>query len=191
MPNDYDRQNDDKSLEETAQAASKGNRAAFEELARTCQPSVWRYAFSVLGERELADEVAQETWARAVRSIRRFRGNSSVLTWLISIERRVIADILSERSRQPPLHRKDECEVIPVEQFPSASIEIASLLRALPSEMRDAIILTQVMGLTYDEAADVLNTKSGTVKSRVFRAREFLVETFRELPVEQSSEEAR
>lgn len=173
-----------------AQAARKGDRRAFERLARECQPAVWRYALSVVQDRELADEIAQETWARAVRSIKRFRGDSAVTTWLIAIERRVIADVLEANRKRPPLKADEDHVVTASEEFPSASVEIGVLLNDLPPEMRDAIVLTQVVGLPYDEAAAALGVKTGTVKSRVFRARELLVDAYSEKPPTRGAEEA-
>lgn len=178
------------SVEILAQAARKGDRRAFERLARECQPAVWRYALSVVHDQELADEIAQETWARAVRSIKRFRGDSAVTTWLIAIERRVIADVLEALRKRPPLKADDDQVVAEAEEFPSASVEIGVLLNDLPAEMRDAIVLTQVVGLPYEEAATALGVKTGTVKSRVFRARELLVDAYREVLPAREAEEA-
>lgn len=178
------------SVDLLAQSARKGDRNAFEQLARECQPAVWRYALSVVGDRDLADEIAQETWARAVRSIKRFRGDSAVTTWLIAIERRVIADVLEAHRKRPPLRNSSDEAVVPVEEFPASSVEVGILLDSLPHEMRDAIVLTQVVGLPYDEAATVLGVKTGTVKSRVFRARELLVAAHQDAALKRESEEA-
>lgn len=178
------------SVEVLAQAARKGDRRAFERLARECQPAVWRYALSVVQDRELADEIAQETWARAVRSIKRFRGDSAVTTWLIAIERRVIADVLEASRKRPPLRADDDQVVMASVEFPAVSVEVGVLLNDLPPEMRDAIVLTQVVGLPYEEAARALGVKTGTVKSRVFRARELLVDAYSEKPPSREAEKA-
>lgn len=177
-------------VEVLAQAARKGDRGAFERLARECQPAVWRYALSVVRDIELAAEIAQETWVRAVRSIKRFRGDSSITTWLIAIERRVIADVLEASRRRPPLMDDGDKVVMATVAFPAASVEVGVLLNDLPSEMRDAIVLTQVVGLPYEEAAKALGIKTGTVKSRVFRARELLIDALGEKPPSRAAEKA-
>lgn len=124
------------SVEVLAQAARKGDRRAFERLARECQPAVWRYALSVVQDRELADEIAQETWACAVRSIKRFRGDSAVTTWLIAIERRVIADVLEASRKRPPLRADDDQVVMASVEFPAVSVEVGVLLNDLPRDAR-------------------------------------------------------
>jgi len=72
-------------VEQLAVLAGRGDREALGELVRQLQAPVWRFAHHLTGDRDLADEAAQETWVRAVRSLPRFRGVSSVLTWLLAI----------------------------------------------------------------------------------------------------------
>src|SRR5438309_1147851 len=70
-------------LEDLAAQAARGDRDAFAELASRLQGPVWRYAYHLTRRRDLADEAAQETWARAIRALRHFRGESTVQTWLL------------------------------------------------------------------------------------------------------------
>jgi RNA polymerase sigma-70 factor (ECF subfamily) len=156
-------------LENLAAEAARGDREAFAELARRLQGPVWRYAYHLTHRLDLADEAAQETWARAVRALRRFRGESQVQTWLLGIARRVVAGLLEEQARQPPAHPPNS---------PSCSIglvEVGLALASLPQDLREVLVLTQVVGLSYLEASCVLGIKLGTVRSRVFRARSALV----------------
>src|SRR5437870_11357566 len=88
-------------LEDLAARAARGDREAFAELASRLQGPVWRYAYHLTRRRDLADEAAQETWARAIRALRHFRGESTVQTWLLGIARRVVAGLLQEQNCQP------------------------------------------------------------------------------------------
>lgn len=152
-------------LERLAVAAGKGDREAFGELVGHLQTPVWRFAYYLTRSREIADEATQETWLRAMRSLSGFRGDSSVLTWLLAIARRVIAGLLEAERRPRP--------AVP-ESAPWAStalVEVQLELARLPQALQEALVLTQVVGLTYEETARVAGVKIGTVRSRVFRAR--------------------
>ncbi|HMC40366.1 MAG TPA: sigma factor, partial [Acidimicrobiales bacterium] len=71
--------------EQLAVLAAKGDRDALEELVRQLHQPLWRFSYHLTGERDLADEAAQETWLRVVQALPRFRGESSVLTWLLPL----------------------------------------------------------------------------------------------------------
>ncbi|MGH2707030.1 MAG: sigma factor-like helix-turn-helix DNA-binding protein, partial [Actinomycetota bacterium] len=104
-----------------------------------------------------------------IRALPRFRGDSAVQTWLLAITRRVVAGLLHEQGRQP---------VVPEPRTPTFStglVEIQMALSALPQVLREVLVLTQVVGLSYQEASSVLGIKIGTVRSRVFRAREAMM----------------
>jgi RNA polymerase sigma-70 factor (ECF subfamily) len=157
-------------VEQLAALAAGGDHDAFGELVRRLQDPVWRFAYHLTGDRDLADETAQETWLRAVRSLSRFRGESSVLTWLLAIVRHVAATVIRQRCRRTP-------EVHPPPAWAStALVEVQTELARLPTLLADALVLTQVVGLSYEETAQALGVPIGTVRSRVFRARAALVE---------------
>ena len=150
--------------------AARGDRDALGELVRSLQAPVWRFAFHLTRDRDLADEAAQETWLRAVRSLPRFRGDSSVLTWLLAIARHVVAGLLRERCRTPP-------ETAPPPPWTSTGlVDVQTELARLPPQLAEALLLTQVVGLSYEEAAAVMGVAVGTIRSRVFRARAALME---------------
>ncbi len=158
-----------RNIEILAREAAGGDREAFGELVRRLQAPVWRYAYHLTRSRDLADEAAQETWFRTIRALPRFRGDSAVQTWLLAITRRVVASLLHEQGRQP---------VVPEPGAPTLStglVEIRLALGGLPQALREVLVLTQVVGLSYQEASSVLGIKIGTVRSRVFRAREALM----------------
>lgn len=160
-------------LEQLAADAGRGDRDAFERLVQLLQAPVWRYAYHLTRSRELADEAAQDTWVRAIRSLHRFRGDSSVTTWLLTICRRVVADLLEGLKREPP-------QVSPSPQPGTGFVDVQLALAGLAPPLREALVLTQVLGMSYAETAEVTGTKLGTVRSRVFRARSALIEALGE-----------
>jgi RNA polymerase sigma-70 factor (ECF subfamily) len=161
-------------LEELALDAGRGDRDAFERLVQLAQAPVWRYAYHLTRSRELADEAAQETWLRAIRALPRFRGDSAVVTWLLTIVRRVVADLLDAMKREQPY-------VAPPPPQPGTGfVDVQLALQGLPRPLRETLVLTQVLGMSYAETAAITGTKVGTVRSRVFRARSTLVEALAE-----------
>jgi RNA polymerase sigma-70 factor (ECF subfamily) len=173
--------------------ARSGDAEAAAAFVRGTQAEVWRLC-AHLGARESADDLTQETYARAFASLRRFAGRSSARTWLLSIARRVCADSIRSavRSRRhiadyPVLAGDgdgfDDQSPADHEQARRAGhvpdigdgIALQGMLDALPSERREAFVLTQLLGLSYAEAAEIGDCPIGTIRSRVARAREDLV----------------
>jgi RNA polymerase sigma-70 factor (ECF subfamily) len=167
---------DTSALERLAAEAREGDRNALEELASLLQPSVWRFTYHLSGSHEVAEEACQETWARVIRALPSFRAESSVTTWLLAIARRVTAGLLADQRRNSQRAMAVAFSP-PPSQCSTASIEIELELGRLPAHLREALILTQVFGLTYEEAATLVGVKVGTIRSRVFRARSALQRT--------------
>jgi RNA polymerase sigma-70 factor (ECF subfamily) len=157
---------------EVALRARRGDAAAATEFVRTTQTDVWRLC-SHLGSRASADDLTQETYARAFASLHRFAGRSTARTWLLGIARRVCADAVRSAVRDRALSQT-ATEV----SDPAEGIALQGLLDALDDERREAFVLTQLVGLSYAEAADVAGCPVGTIRSRVARARDDLVTAF-------------
>ena len=151
--------------------ARAGDATAAGEFVRATQSDVWRLC-ATLGRPADAEDLAQETFARAFASLHRFAGRSSARTWLLSIGRRVCADAI--RSRKPVSPQRD---IEPLERAtdPADTVSLRLLLDSIDAPFREAFVLTQVLGLTYPEAADVVGCPVGTIRSRVARARDALV----------------
>lgn len=151
-------------------ARDRGDDAALEAFVRATQADVWRLC-AHLGDRPYADDLAQEVYARVVRSLQGFRGDSSVRPWLHSIVRRVVADDIGVRRR-----RRLE-PAIPLETHPDhqGQVAVAALLDELDEDRRAAFVLTQLLGYSYTEAAEFCECPVGTIRSRVARAREQLI----------------
>ena len=149
-------------------AAVEGDDAALAELVRRTQPDVWRLCVA-LGSRGEEEDLVQETYLRALRSIGSYRGDAPVRAWLMSIGRNVCADHVRRRDRQRRLVRR----LIPVQEAiagPPAS-HVDGLLDGLDADRREAFVLTQMLGFSYEDAAATLDCPIGTVRSRVARAR--------------------
>jgi RNA polymerase sigma-70 factor, ECF subfamily len=153
-------------------ARSGADRPALEAFVRATQQDVWRLC-AHLGDRDRADDLAQETYVRVLRSLPAFRGESSVRAWLFSIVRRVVADDIALRQRS----RRERCETVHREVASpdhQGSVALRDLIGCLDPERRAAFVLTQVLGYSYAEAADVCDVPVGTIRSRVARARAVL-----------------
>jgi RNA polymerase sigma-70 factor, ECF subfamily len=155
-----------------ALAAGRGDDAAAAALIRATQADVWRL-LSRLGDPDTTDDLVQETYLRAVQALPRFRGDASARTWLLAIARRVAADSVRGRSSRRRVHAT-LTPPPPVADVAEA-ITADALLAGLEPDRRTAFVLTQVVGLTYEEAAVVCGCPVGTIRSRVARARADLV----------------
>ena len=156
-----------------AWAAAQGDHEAFGTLVQATQVEVWRF-LAALTDPTQADDLTQDTYLRAYRALPRFRGESSVRTWLLAIARRVAVDQHRRRSRRPRLTRPPAPEdwVMPDQ---AGHTDLAQLVAGLEARRREAFALTQLLGLSYDEAARVCDVPVGTIRSRVARARADLV----------------
>jgi RNA polymerase sigma-70 factor (ECF subfamily) len=155
--------------------ARDGDRLALAQWIRKSQPDVWRLT-SHLIDRHEADDLTQEVFLRALSSMHSFRGESSPRTWLLSITRNVCADTVRRRQRARLLTRSAPIEA------PSNLDETAAandLIGRLEPSRREAFVLTQIIGLSYAEAAAVCRCPVGTIRSRVARARADLIEALR------------
>ena len=158
-------------LTRLALAARDGDRDALAAFVRRSQPDVWRFCAHA-GDRGTADDLTQETFLRAIGSLRSFRAESNARTWLLSVAWRVCADAVRRSRRQRAVFERFRAEVAePVLRDPSGRVDLDELVGALDADRRSAFVLTQVLGLSYDEAADVCGCPIGTIRSRVARAR--------------------
>ncbi|HET6877356.1 MAG TPA: sigma-70 family RNA polymerase sigma factor [Jatrophihabitans sp.] len=151
--------------------ARRGDAAAAEAFVRATQADVWRLC-AHLGSPATADDLTQDTYARAFASLHRFLGRSSARTWLLSIARRVCADAVrgAQRTRQLPQPQERLGPDV------ADSVAVRALIAGLDPDRREAFVLTQLLGLSYAEVADVCSCPVGTVRSRVARARADLVD---------------
>jgi RNA polymerase sigma-70 factor (ECF subfamily) len=166
-----------------AMRARRGDTASATAFVQATQAEVWRMVCA-LSSRDEADDLTQETYVRAFASLHRFAGRSSARTWLLSIARRVCADAVRGKTRErsylgviESYNRQHDHEVAqtPRSADPADSAGVRAILRTLDPVRREAFVLTQLVGLSYAEAADVCRCPVGTIRSRVARARDDLV----------------
>jgi RNA polymerase sigma-70 factor (ECF subfamily) len=179
---------------ELVQRAAAGEARAFELLYIKYQRRVERLIGRMVRDVDLVPDIAQETFIRAYRALPKFRGDAQFYTWLYRIAVNTAKKHLLELKRDPTvslsaMRSSDEDETSASEPEQSmgtadnatpdailASKEIAQAVNeamdALPEELRQAITLREIDGMSYDDIAQALDCPIGTVRSRIFRARE-------------------
>jgi RNA polymerase sigma-70 factor (ECF subfamily) len=159
--------------------AQQGDRLALGAAIRLSQPDVWRLAAYLVGPAH-ADDVTQDVYVKMFRSLDGFRGDSSGRTWLLAITRHTCLDARRRhRRRRIFVPLTDEHADAAVAPAVDAAIGFQGLLAGLSDERRLTFVLTQVLGCTYEETARICRVPIGTVRSRMARAREDLVEALR------------
>ncbi|RSM74782.1 RNA polymerase subunit sigma [Kibdelosporangium aridum] len=174
---------EDTEITQLAFAARRGDRTALERFIRATQRDVWRFV-AHLADPKLADDLAQETYLRALGSLARFEGRSSARTWLLSIARRVVVDQI-RAAQVRPRHADVSDWQAAAERVQQAagfeeSVVLEELIRSLDTERREAFVLTQTLGLSYADAAEVCDCPVGTIRSRVARARDDLITSMKD-----------
>ncbi len=169
---DYDQ------VTQLALAAGRGDPVALEGFIKATQRDVWR-SVAYLGDPGTADDLTQETFLRAISALPRFSGRSSARTWLLSIARRVVVDQIRHSQVRPRAQYGVDVEKMLDSHHRAGGfenvVELRILLDGLEEDRRQALLLTQVLGLSYAEAAEVCGCPVGTIRSRVARAREDLL----------------
>jgi len=169
-----------------------GDQKAFELLVMKYQRRIERLIGRMVRDVDLVEDIAQETFIRAYRALAQFRGDAQFYTWLYRIAVNTAKKALMDLKRDPLVSESalrgggdDDDETSSVEneltssETPEtllAAKEIAtavnSAMEALPEELRQAVTLREIEGLSYEEISEVMNCPIGTVRSRIFRARE-------------------
>ena len=181
-----------------------GDQRAFELLVIKYERRIQRLIGRMVRDVDLVEDIAQETFIRAYRALGQFRGDAQFYTWLYRIAVNTAKKFLMDLKRNPTVSENffksaDDDETSPVEneltspETPEAvlaSKEIAQMVNsamdALPEELRQAITLREIEGLTYEEIADAMSCPIGTVRSRIFRAREAISQKIRPMLENQS-----
>lgn len=165
-------------LTRLALAARDGDESALDQFVEGSYDQVWRLCARLV-DLQSADDLAQDAFIHAVGSLSRFRGDASARTWLLTIARNSCMDELRARTRR---RRRDALasDATPSGPNPDAGqvIAVTDMLSRLAPERREAFVLTQMFGLSYEEAAEVCACPIGTIRSRVARARAILVDAF-------------
>ncbi|MFE9462599.1 sigma-70 family RNA polymerase sigma factor [Streptomyces virginiae] len=178
----------DAAVTRLALAARDGDRAKTDRFVRALHRDVWRYVAYLSADTQAADDLTQDVFLRALAGLHRFEGRSSARTWLLSIARRTVVDSLRHAAARPRLSDRCDWQTAAEQAQPYGvpgfedGIALAELLAAIPSERREAFVLTQLLGLPYAEAAEAVGCPIGTVRSRVARARTSLIALLTDTP---------
>ncbi|GHE74533.1 sigma-70 family RNA polymerase sigma factor [Streptomyces griseoaurantiacus] len=172
-----DRASADASATAWALAARGGDPDAADHFVRALHGDVLRYVAHLSGDPQTAHDLTQDTFARAFGSLHRYEGRASARTWLLAIARRAVADSLRRAAVRPRIADAVDWQTAVERSQPSGlpgfaeGVALLDLLESLPDERREAFVLTQVVGLSYEETARFVGCPVGTVRSRVNRAR--------------------
>jgi RNA polymerase sigma-70 factor (ECF subfamily) len=141
-------------------------------------PHLRRFAFFLLGSRDRADDLVQEALARAVASVGRLRPDSNIRAWLFTIARNVARNDARKRRRNPVDPTQDVQDTHPsVAQSQDHTVELSQLqdaLLTLPLAFRQTLYLCAIEGMSYEDAAAVMDVPIGTIRSRLARGRTML-----------------
>jgi RNA polymerase sigma-70 factor (ECF subfamily) len=158
-----------------ARAAGLGDGAALSHLIARTSGVVWRTC-GALVDRASADDLTQDTYLRAMRSLPSYRGEADPTRWLLTIARRVCAEEIRRRQQARVVEGRLLSQWRPDRGDPNGLADLSDGLARLSVERREAFVLTAVAGLSYAEAAQVCGCPIGTIRSRVSRARSDLIE---------------
>lgn len=168
-----------------------GDQRAFELLVLKYQRRIQRLVARMVRDVDLVEDIAQETFIRAYRALHQFRGDAQFYTWLYRIAVNTAKKALLDLKRDPTISEAffrngdddDETSGLGMElttaETPETELAAKDIARtvngaldALPDELRQALVLREIDGLSYEEIAEVMACPIGTVRSRIFRARE-------------------
>ena len=172
-------------------SAREGDTAAFDELVRRYQRRIYALAYNMTSNHQDADDIVQETFAKANRSLRRFHGRSSFYTWLYAIASNHALNLLRRRKRRPTssLDQLDEESFASDPAFIDTSLEadtprqvrmreiqekLNEALQKLSEEHRAIVVMHDIEGVPHADIARILGISQGTVRSRLFYARRLL-----------------
>lgn len=173
----------------------QGDKRAFGLLVSKYQRRIYRLLSRFVRDPDEVEDIAQEAFIKAYRALPQFKGNSAFYTWLYRIAVNTAKNWLASQKRRAPL--SGQAPIEEAEQFESAaglhevatpdavllSHEVANVvnraIERLPEELRTAIVLREIEGLSYEDIAEAMSCPIGTVRSRIFRAREAIAAELR------------
>ena len=157
--------------------AQRGDERAFSLIVRAYEIPVFNYVLRLVGDRALAEDLTQEVFIRVFQGLPKFSLRSKFTTWLFQVTKNRVLDELRASERRPrALVALDDAPPLEVLDAPAEQAETIQALwtavDALNTDLKMALLLRDVVGLSYNEIADSLDTTLATVKWRIFKARE-------------------
>jgi RNA polymerase sigma-70 factor (ECF subfamily) len=181
--------------QQLVERVQRGDKQAFGLLVSKYQRKLVRLLSRMIRDPAEVEDVAQEAFIKAYRALPNFRGESAFYTWLYRIGVNTAKNYLVSQGRRAPTSTEIEAE--DAEQYESGDLlrdndtperlmqtrqigeTVNAAMQALPEELRTAIVLREIEGLSYEDIASMMNCPIGTVRSRIFRAREAIAERLR------------
>jgi len=181
--------------QQLVERVQRGDKAAFDLLVAKYQRKIFRLLSRLIRDAAEVEDVAQEAFIKAYRALPNFRGESAFYTWLYRIAINTAKNWLVSQGRRAPT--STETEIEDAETFddgehlrdlntPDAMLltrqvadAVNRAIENLPEDLKTAIVLRELEGLSYEEIAETMNCPIGTVRSRIFRAREAIAEELR------------
>lgn len=155
--------------------AAAGDENSFELLVRRHTDSVWRLCYGILRDHGMAEDAVQESFVKAYRALPEFRAESSFKTWLLTIAHRTCLDqVRRPREQVVSLETARLERARETDHATRVALQIA--IEALPGDEREAFMLVDVLGLSREEAASITGIPASTLKSRLARAHDRLIE---------------
>ena len=181
--------------QQLVERVQKGDKQAFDMLVLKYQGRVMSMVSRMVRDHHEAQDIVQEAFIKAYRALPRFRGDSAFYTWLYRIAMNTAKNHLVSKGRRPAIDgvELEEAEVVGIPKLQDIDSPERQLLRdelervinqaikALPDDLKTAITLREFDGLSYEEIAHVMDCPVGTVRSRIFRAREAIDKQITEL----------
>ena len=157
--------------------AQRGDERAFSLIVRAYEVPVFNYVMRLVGDRALAEDLTQEVFIRVFQGLPKFSLRSKFTTWLFQVTKNRVLDELRASERRPrALVALDDAPQLEVLDAPAEQVETIEALwtavEGLNTDLKMALLLRDVVGLSYNEIADSLDTTLATVKWRIFKARE-------------------
>ncbi len=186
---------DSNTTNELVAAAKEGDHRAFEELVRETYTDTYTLAYRLVGDEEDARDVVQETYLRAHKGLKKFRGDAQLSTWLHRITANCANTFLSRRGRHRHDHLADDFELADdaPDRDPALRADLGDLrsslvtaLMELPPKLRSVIVLRDIYDLSHDAIAVELDISESAAKVRLHRARKQLRETLYPMGEEQA-----
>ena len=173
----------DCSEQELVARSQRGDQAAFGQIYARYERSVYRFVYHMIGDADEAEDIKQDTFVKAHRTLPGFRGDCSLQTWLLKVAGNLCRDRIKSRARRGEVGMLPELEATLPDDRPSGAdpaqiLErkymqgaVHRVLGGLPEAQRGLIVLRDIEGLSYQQIADILGCSVASVKLRLFRAR--------------------
>ncbi|WP_164821323.1 RNA polymerase sigma factor [Paenibacillus koleovorans] len=160
-------------LDQLVGLAKEGQHSAFSEIVLLLQQQVFRYCYPMIGHRQDAEDVVQETFVRAYTKLHQYEETGSFIGWILTIAHHLCLNKLKKRSRLAALfHRAAHHSSLQVDSHSlSSNLEVLAMLDSLPAHVRSLVILKVLHGMSYEEIGQIIHGKPNALRKQFERAK--------------------